>query len=206
MNRRGDAPKDGKYSELPDRPLTDREVAIVNAARSLLRDGGAAAFTTDAVAARADVSKSTIYKRWRSKNELMVSVIDSLVRPIWVPDMGSVEAELRSFLGQRLKQYQRDAVERVFASILGACAEDEALAHYFRSWVRGQMDANREILRRGLERGEISDAWALEDLATLVAAPLVYRLIWQGQAPDEKLLNTIVGSFLAAVGVSSNVS
>jgi AcrR family transcriptional regulator len=169
-----------------------REEAILQAILDLLSEGGYGAVTTDAIAARADVSKATIYRKWTTKSELLIAALGRVIQPIVVPDLGSFRAEVSYFLERRLEQYSKPGVNRMFAGIVGQSVEDEALATTFHSWVTGQMAANVQIIERAKARGEAGEEFSVEALATMIAAPLVYRLVWERRAPDRVLMDTLV--------------
>lgn len=78
------------------RPRSERsEQAILHATRDLLAEIGVRGLTVEAVAARAGVAKTTVYRRWRSKEDLALSVlIDMAQRMMPVPDLGDTRREL----------------------------------------------------------------------------------------------------------------
>src|SRR5206468_349612 len=75
------------------------EKAILDATRELLAEGGVHQLTVEGVAARSGVAKTTIYRRWRSKDELALAVLlDMVARVVEVPDVGDVRQELITFV------------------------------------------------------------------------------------------------------------
>ena len=176
-----------------------RRDSILDAIVELLREGGMAAVTTDAIAARADVSKATIYRNWPNKSEFLVAALERIIQPVDIPDMGSLEAEIRAFLEARHRQYSQPKVNRIFAAIVGASVDDPVLAATFHGWVAGQMSANMRIVQRGIARGEVDPAISLASIATMIAAPLLYRTVWERQAPSDELVETVVTCLVRAL-------
>src|SRR5947199_2908056 len=92
----------------PDRPNRggrprdpSRDGVIRAAILRLLADVGYGALTMDAVASEAGVGKATIYRRWRTKQDLVVDTISDLNRAGSItPDTGSVEGDLREMMHQ----------------------------------------------------------------------------------------------------------
>ena len=75
------------------------EKAILDATRELLAEGGVHQLTVEGVAARSGVAKTTIYRRWRSRDELALAVLLDMVAEVTaVPDLGDTRAELESFV------------------------------------------------------------------------------------------------------------
>src|SRR3954447_13304576 len=86
-----------------------RRAVILDATRELLSEGGVQSLTVEGVAARAGVAKTTIYRRWRSRDELAFAVLLELVELLAVPDVGDTRAEL---------VYLVDGVVRVLGTTL----------------------------------------------------------------------------------------
>src|SRR5215217_9777739 len=82
------------------RPRDPSRDGVIRAAiLRLLAEVGYGALTMDAVAAEAGVGKATIYRRWRTKQDLVVDTISDLNRDeASPPDTGSLEGDLRAML------------------------------------------------------------------------------------------------------------
>src|SRR5204863_7509489 len=66
---------------------------------------GVRGLTTAAVAERAGISKATMYRRWRSKEALVVDAVASLVSEIAIPDTGSLREDVRALLRDAVRLY-----------------------------------------------------------------------------------------------------
>jgi AcrR family transcriptional regulator len=174
-----------------------REGKVLDSVLDLLREGGYRAVTTGAVAARAGVSKETIYRTWRNKSELVVAALGVVLQPLDVPDLGSLELELVWLQEQRLKQYEQADTGRLLASLIGATAQDQLLAESFRRWARHQRTINTRIFQRAIERGELKLDCPIDNLVTLLAAPMAFRLVWEGRIPDHGLIDAVVQCLLS---------
>ena len=76
---------------------------------------------------------------------------------------------------------------------MGLAAEDPTFSQHLRNWmVANQMSTNGAIVLRGLARGEIRTDISFEAVMTIIAAPLVYRLILEPGQPDQVLVDTLV--------------
>src|ERR687885_704622 len=82
------------------RPRDPSRDGVIRAAiLRLLAEVGYGALTMDAVAAEAGVGKATIYRRWRTKEDLVVDTISEVNRSeIPLPDTGTLEGDLRAML------------------------------------------------------------------------------------------------------------
>lgn len=171
---------------------THQTDAILRATLDLLREGGHGAVTTDSVASRAGVSKATIYRRWRSRSELIVAAAKQLMAPVEVPDLGDFHAEVSFLLSRRLEQYQSEGVGEVLSSVIGASIEDPHVRTLFSDWVLTQEATNAGIISRAVRRGQLPADADRDTIVTLIGAPLFYRLVVEGRKPDRTLMDTVL--------------
>ena len=175
---------------------------IAEAILSLLRTGGHAALTTDAVAATAGVSKATIYKMWPNKSQLLIHAASTWLVIFDVPDRGSFREEVRELLHYRAEQYNSEHGGHLFAALVGATAQDPDFRAVFKDWVREQMGANANIIQRGIERGELRKDFDPNAIGTLIAAPLIYRMVVEGDLVDDALIDAVVESLTFAITIN----
>ncbi len=83
----------------PGRPRSAQShQAILQAALELLAEVGFAAMSMDAIAARAGVGKTTIYRRYASKEELVADAIESIREEIVIPDTGNFQSDIDTLI------------------------------------------------------------------------------------------------------------
>lgn len=173
------------------RSLRRRE-EILRVVLEMLRSGGVASVTTDAVAAEAGTSKATIYRHWRDKTAMVIAAADLEVSAPDVPDLGSLHAELSHLLRGRLTTYLTPGNDKLWAGLIGASSEDDAFSEQLDTWLQAQMAATAQIIERGISRGELRPDVSVSALATIVGGPLIFRLTMQASEPDETLVDTLV--------------
>src|SRR5687768_12842134 len=83
----------------------EAHAAILDASLELIREVGFDALAMDAIAARAGVGKATVYRRWKTKELLVVEAIDAIVRAVPDPDTGSTEGDLMALMNATLRMY-----------------------------------------------------------------------------------------------------
>ncbi|MDL2078195.1 TetR/AcrR family transcriptional regulator [Streptomyces sp. GXMU-J15] len=177
----------------PGRPRDERvDRAVLGAVVALVAEGGLATVTMDAVALRAGVGKMTIYRRWPTKQDLLIAAAEARVGPLSVPDLGDFRAELRVVLETRLKVYREPGIDRLLAAVIGAAAEADAVRSAYGAYSARVMAETRNILERGIARGEVRPDTDVRSVATMVAAPLVFRLVGEMEQPDGALVDTVV--------------
>ena len=93
--------------------------AILDAGLALWMERGYHAVSIDAVAARAGVSKPTIYRRWPNRQQLLVAVSQRFVPPGEIGDLGSFHDEVAAFLRNRAELYGDSGIRCILASAVG---------------------------------------------------------------------------------------
>jgi AcrR family transcriptional regulator len=163
----------------PGRPRSARaDKAILAAALRLLAVDGARAFSMEAVAAEAGVGKTTVYRRWASKAELVGAGIE-LLRPPGPPeDSGSFEADLEAFgRGQGGRARETGLVDLLPRFAVAALGDPE-LRPLVTEGVVGPVRAIlAEIVQRGIERGELAPDLDVELAVDLLHGTTVYRIL-----------------------------
>ena len=163
--------------------------AILDATRELIAERGIYEFRTEDVAARAGVGKGAIYRRYRSKDELVTAAIAALVsEEIAIPDTGSTRADLLVLMREAVDLYRGALAGRLMPNLIGAMAQKPALARSVREgFLAGRRAVLAEVLRRGVERGELRRDLDRELALDVLGGPLFYRLLVTGGPIDEQL-------------------
>lgn len=182
-----------KTSARMEARVATKKTIIIDAIAEILREGGTTALTTDAIAARAKTSKATIYRYWPEKTQMLIEAANRIIAAPLVPDRGSFRLELKELLMSRMSEYRGEGASKMFASLIGLSSDDEAFGSHLRQWIdKQQMATNKEIIQRAQARGEIRRDLSVEEVATIVAGPLLYRMVLQEAKPDEELVETLV--------------
>ena len=177
------------------RPREERvDRAIVAAALELMADFGISDLRMDAVAERAGVGKAAIYRRFDSKDELVAHVVSSLVSTeIAIPDTGSTAADLRVLMDQAVALYRDTPAGAMMPALVEAVRRDADLQRLIRArFLAGRRAALADVLRRGVERGDLDPAIDIELALDVLAGPLFYRLLVTGGELDERLAAGVV--------------
>jgi AcrR family transcriptional regulator len=183
----------------PARAATEQ--AILEATRELLAEGGVQHLTVEKVAARSGVAKTTIYRRWRSKDELALAVLLKMVEQIVeVPDLGDVRAELIGFVDGAVKILRDTLMGRVMQGLVSDLATDPSLGRSFRERIVAfRVSEVRRVLDRAIERGELRPDIDVDLVHELLFGPVYYRLLLSGGDLDAGLAARIVDTVLPAI-------
>jgi AcrR family transcriptional regulator len=171
------------------------DAAIRAATLELLAEAGYARLTMDQVAARARVSKSSLYLRWPNKVALVADALQHRARAVpEVPDTGSLPGDMRVFLLGLLRS--RGEAARALAAVSGEIATNPELRQAWHRGLAGMLTGClRAIVDRAVARGELAADSDAELLAELPLSLLQnWRLEHRAQ-PDEAVVERIVRQF-----------
>jgi AcrR family transcriptional regulator len=180
-----------------DRDGDPARAAILDVSYRLLEDMGYAAVTTDDIAAEARVSKATIYRHWRSKQQLVVDAMRTHFGKVEAPDLGSFRAEIQWVLEHRLKDYRQPGTLRLVGSLVGAATSDPQLQAVFTEWVEQLSRAIRQVIQRGIARGDVVPDVDIFTLETVIAG-VVARAVVAQQSFSSQTVGSIVDLISAA--------
>jgi AcrR family transcriptional regulator len=165
--------------------------AVHRAAEELLAEGSRSALTVPAIAARAGVHPTTVYRRWGSLGELLAAVAASRFSgDIVVPDTGSLRGDLERWVTDVATDLaDPDVLALMRATVGSAGAEGGTVCTADR---HTQLAA---MLERELSRGGTPPT--VERAADALLGPLYYRAVFSGQSIDEDWARGLVAALLA---------
>ncbi len=183
-----------------------RDPEILEAALDVLAETGFDGMTVDMVAARAKAGKATLYRRWPSKNELVLDAVALMkkadVEPSKLPDTGTLRGDLVAMIKPpSIKDGERKL--SIMAGLFSMLWRNPELAHAANAaLVEPRVAANRILIQRAIDRGEISAQSDVETLALISPSMAAYRsLILQKPVDREFLISLIDEVLMPAFGL-----
>jgi AcrR family transcriptional regulator len=176
------------------------DAAILGVTLRLLTADGYQALTIEAVAAAAGVGRPTVYRRYASKAELVAAALESLSPEDETPLPDDTRGALLTLLGLTASALGARGGMTLVGSLLAQESRDPELVGLFRSRLfTPRHEIVREVLRRGIERGEVDPGASLEVAIDLLFGSLLARGV-EGEPPDDAFLAAVVDVVLAGVG------
>jgi AcrR family transcriptional regulator len=172
----------------PGRPRsTQADDAIVRATLELLAEHGYRALSVEQVAREAGVGKATIYRRHRSKQELVAAAVRHLHQGLHVPeDAGSLRADFAAVAAQVVRGGEATNAPTFMPRMIAEAAGDPEMHEiFFECLVSPRRAVVRAILERAVARGEIRDDIDYEVATDVIAGPMIYRLMIGGMEMSE---------------------
>jgi AcrR family transcriptional regulator len=157
--------------------------AILRATLELLAEKGLAAMSMDAVAQRAGVSKATIYRRWKSKEELIEELLDTLYGLIPPIDTGDPREGVLA--AGRVVQGAAGPMFKLIPALVGEAATNPEFAEVFRAkLVEPRRAQIRGFFERAVANGEFRDDADLEFMTDVTFGTITMRTQIAGDSFD----------------------
>ena len=178
------------------RPRSEKaEQAILDATLIMLGTQGVAGTTIEGVAADAGVGKTTIYRRWPTKTDLILAAISNIVPPGDPPDTGSMAGDMAALAETQRRRLAGSGLSGIVPRVLAESMGDPDL---HRDFVERVVEPFRAMLRlfieRGIDRGELRPDLEVESLVDLLHAIPIYRILMSRGDPAS--LEQIPGAYL----------
>ncbi|WP_097869200.1 TetR/AcrR family transcriptional regulator [Streptomyces sp. rh34] len=155
---------------------TAADAAILEATRASLVDLGWSKLTMGDVATRAGVAKTTLYRRWAGKNELVVDAVAVLFDELELPDRGSLAADVQGVVLQFAALLERPEARTALMAVVAESTRDDSLRLRIRSAI---VDRQKRLVLLGRERAQARGELRYEDDASTAArnADLIFDVI-----------------------------
>jgi len=186
------------------RPRSEKaRTAILAAAIELLLEQVLHAMSMDDAAQHAGVSKATIYRWWPSKELLALDALATAwatPTPAAQRDTGSLRGDLLAGFRGWLRQLKQKPYGRVIAGLVAQAQTDPEFARLYREhFVQPRRAATRQLLVRGIDRGEIPADTNLELTLDLLYGPVYHRLL-HGHAPlTDRFAQQVIDTVLTGI-------
>jgi AcrR family transcriptional regulator len=174
-----------------------RDTAIEEAALCLFRKVGYERLSIDAIAHEAQVSKATIYRRWKNKAELMVAAVSHYsFSDTPNIDTGTLRGDLIEILQNRIRILKGEDGQVLMGVMTAAKSDPELGAMISREIAKNGGEIHREIISRAVTRGEIPAGADFETILEVVPPILTYRIFMTGESVDKKFVEHLVDDVL----------
>jgi AcrR family transcriptional regulator len=158
------------------RPRSDAsERAIVEAALDMMAEGhGASAITISELSRRAGVGKDTLYRRWRTKDDLLLHALGSLYGPPDPHADGPIREVLIDRVAELIARMHDERNKRIYRSLLTASGGHPALRErFYAEVIEPRRDATRAVIAAAARRGELRADTDAGLLGALLFSPVL---------------------------------
>lgn len=170
---------------------------ILAAALELLGEVGYGGLTVEGVAARAGVGKSTIYRHWPGKLEVVEDALGQLRPAPFPPPAGTVRERVVALLGQVAGNLADSAWSRCLPAMVDAAERDPGMLAVHRRLSQERLAVLVGVLAEGVETGEIPPGADLPLLAEMLVGPIIVRRLLLHEPFDPAAVPRLVALVLA---------
>ncbi|MFP5488857.1 MAG: TetR/AcrR family transcriptional regulator, partial [Acidimicrobiia bacterium] len=173
---------------------------VLDAATAILVEAGPRAVTVDAVAERSGVAKSTLYRHWSSRQDLLVDVMRCNVPDVEPPAAHLSFADALRQLVRNLAEVLRDPEWRAIMPAMVSLQQHlPELADVFHDDQHEKFEILADVLARGADEGAIPADVDTELAAHVLIGPLVFAVL-SGRDGIDDVVDYTVDRFLASYG------
>ena len=142
---------------------------VLEAAAELLGECGFGRTSIEAISERSGVARSTIYRHWPERNDLLLESIGKQVETTDTTDTGDLRADLIRLYSHLGSMLNNEVTRSMVASFVAEASRDPELAALNSKFTKARRDASSGLIAKAVERGDLpantdSDQMA-EDLA-----------------------------------------
>jgi AcrR family transcriptional regulator len=163
------------------RPRSDRShQAILQATLELLAEVGFDAMSIEAISARAGVGKTTIYRRYQSKEELIADAIESIRQEIVLPDTGNLDTDIDELIQNAAQIVLSPLGRQTVATIVSSAAHNPQFARIYQTkYLEPRRRDFAIVIERAKARDEILPDADSDLIFDLMSGIMLYALIFQ---------------------------
>lgn len=189
-------------------PSEETTTAIRQAVVAELAERGYEQLSVEAVARRAGVGKAAVYRRHRTRQDLVLDVVafyatEAVAATVW-RDTGELVGDVAAFVAGTARYLADPVVAGITADILALAARDAGFAAALHERAGAFRRARAvEVIKRAVARGELPRRCDTELAADLLGAPLYWRLVVRRGSAGSAYQRRLVAAIVAAITASA---
>jgi AcrR family transcriptional regulator len=153
----------------------------------------------ETVAKRAGVHKTTLYRRWaRPEGLLLEAALEFSGNGVPLPDTGSLRDDLLLLARHTTESLDSPAPQAVLRAVVTEAKHNPELADVARTYWRARFRHIGDIVRRGVERGEVSFSIDAHLVIEALTGPIYMRPLVTQEPVDDRFIEDLVDLILAA--------
>jgi len=182
--------------ELDARVRRSRE-AVLAVTHQMMSETGLSGVSIDEVSKRSGVAKTTIYRHWPSRADLLLEACSKLGSKTEAPDTGSFRGDIESLAMAFATRLRTAPAAKILPSIVDAAEHDAKIARLLRDQVHaGIMAPLQEVIERAQKKGEIGRSQDASQLIARIVGPLFFRRWFSREPLDADFVRAIIRSAL----------
>ena len=183
----------------PGRPRSEesRQSILRSTLKLLKQDGGFADLSIEAIAADANVGKTTVYRWWPTKAALVADAFSaSAEEELQFPNTGSVQRDMNLQMRRLIRIFRSPRGKVVAAMLAGGQSDPELIEAYRDRFLWPRRRQAYQTLQRGVDRGELPDDSDLDLILDSLYGPIYMRFLIRHDKLNESFADEICGLVL----------
>lgn len=177
--------------------------SVLEATVQELAASGVAGLSLEAVARHAGVHKATLYRRWGTRERLLLELMrEQAAEAVPVPNTGSLRQDLIALAQAAVGNSASPSVEPILRAIIAELTHNPAVANAAQQFWRERMALDGKIIERAVARGDIRLGTDPRAAIEAVLGPLHLRLLITGEPADAGAIETVVDLVISGLAAT----
>ncbi len=173
--------------------------AVMEAARSLLAEKGFAGTTVEAIASRAGVGKATIYRRWPTREALLLAVTTADLPDIPTPDTGDLRQDLVLIFTTLAEQIRVAGPASYLGDLIGESTRNSAMRQDFQAMIQQRRSLCAGVVAQARKRGDVRKSIDPDLVLDLIAGSIFYRKLFSDEEADAAYVEQAIDAVLDGI-------
>ena len=175
---------------------------ILGATIELLESINYSSLTIEAVAARSNVGKTTIYRWWKHKSDLVFDAFIAKTETIYEFDL--TKSTYENFVQQllTLTSVLKSGIGRAVLTVVAE--EKEIAAKFLNDYLTPRRVETKKILQAGVDKGEIQDNFDFGIILDMLYGPIYFKFILFNRIPDQAYIESLVTQVMKGIGLNNS--
>ncbi len=183
----------------PDPRVLRSRSTVIEATRAILHESGFSGATIEAISARSGVAKTTIYRQWKDRNELLLDAFAFDKRSVDFPTSDDLRADLSTGLQMLSRELYGSEWVNLMPAMIEASERDPDFLAMSRSTIETRRKPLKDRLTVAVKRGELPADIDVETMLALLVGPLFYRRLIAHQPMKRSLVDDMVDVVLRGI-------
>ncbi|WP_349270243.1 TetR family transcriptional regulator [Mycolicibacterium parafortuitum] len=173
---------------------------IIESVLDELADVGYGRLSMDGVARRAKAGKAALYRRWSSKQEMVLDAVTTISVPALPETSGDLRTDVAALVRGVDEWISDPRMTRVLPDLLAEAVRNTDLADALTARIGvTRRESGRVVIMAAIDRGEVRPDVDIEYVLDLVAAPVFWRICGRRLPTTPEFLDRVVGTVLNAL-------
>jgi TetR/AcrR family transcriptional regulator, regulator of autoinduction and epiphytic fitness len=180
----------------PDPRVERTRQVVLDTTIEILAEQGYGAVTIEAVAARSGVAKSTIYRHWPGRLELVNDAFHALKPPIVAPTEGSLQERVVDLLENLARNVATSSWSACLPALIDAAEHDPEARELHRRVAATGRQTLVDLLSEGMAKGELPPDLDPVMMTEALAGPIMLRRLFSSEPFDPAQVGVLVDQVL----------